>query len=708
MKQNDKIIEVIRHFANMIMQDVNDYKDVDKTHTSKTRSELAENLKKYGINGDSNELNNYVYLAYSLAKNSIERKNVYYAFVNNEKSRFIVEEYAIKNSFENDDNKKALTTFKENKDTGVEELSKVTDEIIVLQSVLKKVVGNEQLSITGTGRVNSIQKQLTDIYEKYSKLIEQYNVSTDEIKCVIYDFTIIRSEILSIYRSLSSTLINCFGDSIKNVAPNVFNFDSIEWLDTASMMNETTLKYNQLADSCTNLMNVINENFSSTVKDALYAYRASGDKRVGLMLAGLNMVNHYIDANSQSNTIKREFISFQNSIKNDIATIKADTCRISTIYKLFNDLYIPQADIFFKHFDKVAYKELEELTNSMYANEKIKQLREEQISLINDCKEIEESVIDLQKDINYYNKTITLSKETIEISKDEYYAAQRNKPNKPFFLFDLLSLGYLGNQYNRAISEWVAVCKPVVESYEELIVDIEIDTTELVRCKKDYKEKMSRLSKTKAALNNVSNKIKQQISTDNEVKAKLLPHLKDLILLLKVAKEIIGKSLNENLTKTAKIQKSDFVELDDTEKVYIDKFVSQISEELNITPNLIGSPEEDDVELNIIANSYDQTIKNLASLVKSSIELQHLKNQQKINEIQYEKEMLNYQEMYKKEMSDIDNKSETLNKVLAQINTAENLDDIKSGLISLIDLDEMQILDKDILDMLEGKKIITI
>lgn len=610
MSNEIKIIEAIQRFAGMIMQDVKDYKSVDKIYTSKTRSELAENLKVYGIKGDSNEVNNYVYLAYSMSKNSKDRKNVYYAFVNNDKSRFIVEEYAIKNSFENNDNEGALVCFSDNKDKGVEELDKVANEILLLQNILKKVAGNDQLSITRAGRVNSIQKQLADIYEKYSKLIEQYNVSTDEIKGVIYDFTIIRSEILSIYRSLSATLINCFGDSIKNVAPNVFNFDSIEWLDTASMKNETSLKYNQLADSCTNLMNVINENFSNSVKDALYAYRASGDKRVGLMLAGLNMVNHYIDANSQSNTIKREFISFQNSIKHDITTIKADTCRISAIYKLFNDLYIPQADIFFKHFEKVASKELEDLTNSMYSNEKIKKLREEQISLINDCKEIEESVIDLQKDINYYNKTIAQCKETIDISKDEYFAAQRNKPSKPFFLFNLLSLGYLGSQYNRAISEWVAVCKPVVETYEELIVEIEIDTTELVRCKKDYKEKMSRLSKSKAALNNVSNKIKQQISADNQVKTKLLPHLKDLILLLKVAKEIISKSLNDNLTKTAKIQKSDFVELDDTEKVYIDKFVSQISEELNITPNLIGSPEEDDAELNTIANSYNYNRQN--------------------------------------------------------------------------------------------------
>ena len=105
---------------------------------------------------------------------------------------------------------------------------------------------------------------------------------------------------------------------------------------------------------------------------------------------------------------------------------------------------------------------------------------------------------------------------------------------------------------------------------------------------------------------------------------------------------------------------------------------------------------------------YNQTINNLASLVKSSIELQHLKNQQKINEKDYEKELLNYQEMYKKEMSDIDNKSETLNKVLVQINTADNLEDIKSGLIALVDSKEMQILDNDILEMLEGKKTITI
>ena len=701
MKQNDKIIEVIRYFANMIMQDVNDYKDVDKNYTSKTRSELAENLKKYGINGDSNELNNYVYLAYSLAKNSIERKNVYYAFVNNEKSRFIVEEYAIKNSFENDDNKKALTTFKENKDTGVEGLSKVTDEIIVLQSVLKKVVGNEQLSIQGAGNVNSIQKKVTDLYDKYSKLIEQYNASTDEIKGVIYDFTIIRSEILSIYRSLSATLINCFGDSIKSVAPNVFNFDSIEWLDTASMMNETSLKYNQLSESCANLMNVINENFSNSVRGALATYRASEDKRLGLMLAGLNMLNHYIDANTQSKTIKREFISFQNSIKNDIATIKADTCRISTIYKLFNDLYIPQANIFFKQFDVVASKELDNLTNSMYTNKNIQKLREEQISLINECQEIEECVIDLEKDISDYKKTSAQCKETIEISKDEYYLAQKTKPSKPFFLLNLLSLGYLENQYNREITEWVAVCKPVIESYEGLVVEIEMDTAELERCEKSYKEKISILNNSKIALKNISNKIKQQISADNEVKVKLLPHLKDLILLLKVAKSIVENSLKDNLITTAKIAKRDIIELDEIEKNYINQFVSRIVEELNVNIDI------DDIA-DPMSIPYNQTINKLTTLVQSSIELQHLKNQQKINDKEYEKELLKYQEMYKQEMSDIDNKSEVLNKVFAQINTADNIENVKTGLFALVNSEEVQLTDEDIVEFLENKKTIII
>jgi hypothetical protein len=701
MNNEDKIIEVIRRFAEMIMQDVKDYNKVDKNYTSKTRLELAENLKKYGVQEDSNEVNNYVYLAYSQAKTTKDRKNVYYAFVNNEKTRFLVEEYAIKSSFENNDNKGALVSFKNNKEKGVNELDKVTEEISLLQNVLQKVVGNENFSIIGSGKVASIQNKITDLYEKYSTLIEQYNSSTNEIKSVIYDFTMVRSEILSIYRSLVSTLINCFGDSIKSVAPNVFNFDSIEWLDTASMMNETSLKYNSLSDSCANLMNVINENFSNSVRGSLDTIRFSGDKRLGLLLAGLNMVNHYIDSNMQSNMLNREFVSFQNSIKHDIATIKADTCRISTIYKLFNDLYIPQANIFFQHFDKVASKELDDLTNSMYTNKNIQKLRDEQISLINECQEIEECVIDLEKDISYYKKTIAQCKETIEISKDEYYSAQRTKPSKPFFLFNLLTLGYLGSQYNRAITEWVAVCKPVVESYEELVVEIEMDTAELERCENSYKEKMSRLNKSKIALKNVSNKIKEQISADNDVKVKLLPHLKDLILLLKVAKAIIESSLKDNLIKTAKIAKRDVIELDETEKTYIDKFVSRIGEELNVS--IVKGDIVDPVSI-----SYNQAINNLTTLVQSSIELQHLKNQQKINDKEYEKELLNYQEMYKKEMSAIDNKSEALNKVLAQINTADNIEDVKTGLIALVNSEGVQLTDEDIVEFLENKKTIII
>ena len=170
---------------------------------------------------------------------------------------------------------------------------------------------------------------------------------------LIADFVTLRSHVCDIYRRYALVLIDAFGDSVKAIAPQLFDFDSIEWLDTQQMLQNVKLDYDQITEHCSILMSSISESFSQSLKQASNSYRSTGSKQAGLLLAGLNMVSHYIDASSRTSELKEELLTLKNSVKHDVTLVKGDLSRLLVIYKTLNDLFIPQSEAFCQYSDQV-------------------------------------------------------------------------------------------------------------------------------------------------------------------------------------------------------------------------------------------------------------------------------------------------------------------------------------------------------------------
>ena len=66
-----------------------------------------------------------------------------------------------------------------------------------------------------------------------------------------------RGQICTLYRQYAMTLTDAFGDSIKAISPDLFDFDSIEWLDVQGMLQNVKLDYDRITEKCSILMSDI-------------------------------------------------------------------------------------------------------------------------------------------------------------------------------------------------------------------------------------------------------------------------------------------------------------------------------------------------------------------------------------------------------------------------------------------------------------------
>jgi hypothetical protein len=74
----------------------------------------------------------------------------------------------------------------------------------------------------------------------------------------------------------------------------------------------------------------------------------------------------------------------------------------------------------------------------------------------------------------------------------QYNEAKKTEPEPPSGLGNVISLGSKKKQYERAVYDWEKNCRPLVSKYEDLIVDVKIDTDELQKQKEIYESNKKR------------------------------------------------------------------------------------------------------------------------------------------------------------------------------------------------------------------------
>lgn len=716
MNKNDsqKIYEAIRDIAAKLCKDGETY----------LRADLAYELKQYGVNADSIDVSQLALDAYRFFNND---SNIKRAFVTNDSRNPLIEEYQMTDLLDNGKTEDAMAMAQKELDRTSHTLARLQDDINVnMQGAAVKATSDMMDKVTGTGGVKAVRTEASTLFDRYSKMVGTYHEGEDTVRRNIADFTTLRTDIEATYQEYATQLIDIYGDQIKAVAPNLFDFSKVQFLDVDSMLKHTELEYNRISDTCAALIGEISDSFQTSLQSSVAAYRSAGkdNKTLGLAMAGLGMITHYMQASERTNQLRSDLTTFKTSVKRDATRIKADLGRLLVIYKTLNDVVIPKADIYLRNASKLMASDLKAITDSLYNNVEIQPLEEERRRLLARLKALDGEINDHLQNIDVYQSLISDLTQTLDSKAASYRDAKARKPSKPFFLINILTFGQANKTYSRNYAEWDAVCYPLVREYESNQVDLKLNRDELASHQSDMGAKQQERHLVRQKLDEVNQEIRSKVNASPEVQLRMLPHLRTVIAMLRLGREIMETKLDKRLTGTVEIPDySETAKLPADIENNLSLFTSTLAENahadrgtalalLNGVDDYCETEEKDrrysEEDLAQVSEASEQVLQQGISLLDSAMRLKTQQINGQLAAAAYDEAFDKIASDFRKQIKAIDNKSAFVREVMRRANLANNDEERKQALLMLSELSGQSLSEQDFKDFINGKKQITL
>lgn len=720
MADNQKVYQAIKTIADELCKE-------NKTYL---RADLAFELKKYGIASDSSEVSKLVFDAYRYFH---DNGNIAIAFVSNNSRTTLVAEYKLNDSLEQGNKEEALKIAETELALSSSALEQLKEQVeLNLNLVLAKGTSKMADIVMGTNGVKDVRSKASTMFDKYTKMVEAYHYAEDSVRGNIEDFTSLRSDIGTVYRDYALKLIDIYGDSIKMVSPDLFDFKRIEWLDVDEMLKYVELEYSKLTEKCAALIGEISDSFRTSLQGSLQAYKSlsNGNKSLGLAMAGLTMLEHYMGASERANRLKSDLSVFQMSVKHDATRIKADMGRLLVICKTLNDVVIPKANVFLRYGEKLLASDLKATLDVLYADETIRPLEEQRKCLLQQMKALDMEMNDHLQNIDVYTSLINDITATLESKQGSYMEAKAKKPSKPFFLLNWLTFGMVNKNYYRDFAEWNAVCFPLVREYESYQVDLKLDKEELESHREEQTRIKNEYAKLSSELDKVSKEIRSKIVCSDDLKLKMLKHLRDMVAMLKLGREIMESKIDEKLVHTV-----DIPDYRETAKLPADVeqnlslFTGMLADNLHadkdMAKNLLDGVEAytkdpkkiegktaqqnkpaeySEEDLAQVTGAMEQSLQKGIALFDSFAKLKAQQLSGSLASAAYDKELKKHADEFKREMSKIDNKSAYLREVFKRINLAGSEVERKQAMELMSDLSGFSLSEQEFTEFINGKK----
>lgn len=646
-----------------------------------TRADLAFELKEY-VPSDSLEISKLIWDAYQYFNKDV---NIRTSFTNNSADSLITDEYELNYFIGQGANESLFRIFDAR-------LSKSFDSLQSLHEAMDNAfnIGVKKFDLlaklTGSKGVLDIQKDVQILFKNYSDLVDSYSKARIDVKVIIASFIEVREEVSRVYKEYTMKLIDIFGDSIKTVAPDLFDFDTISFLNTEGMLNRVKLEYDLLSEKCSTLIGQISSNFSANIIHSAKGLKAIENKKIGLVLAGINMVNHYLDSKTKTINCERELEILKQDIKGDVNTIKADYVRLMGIFKIINDLYIPQATVFYKNFKQVMSLELQKLFDALYTDPLIKDAVQRRNNTLEKLKNLDHFILDYQLNIDSYTESVERAQELLQSKADDYEYAINRKPSKPFFLFNILSFGASGKNYNRDFYEWNMNCAPVIREYEKYQIDLKLDEGELDSQRLQLQKSKEDHHIINQELLKINTVILSKLHASDDIKIQMADHLETIVNLLHNAKKILESKLDDKYLKVAQLEVLLPVTVQRDLKMFTDDLRKALS--INdvspiINPILSKNNNLDVDNLTMLKTAQDQIIQKSINLFVAWQNLKTDKIAGNLKEDLYQKELEKLQKSFSKDLEEVESQSQTLTVIISKINCADNMEEVKDGLLAL-------------------------
>lgn len=716
MNQNDnkRLYDAIREIAAKVCKDGETF----------LRADLAYELKQYGINADSIDVSRLAMEAYHYFNND---RNIERAFVTNDGRMALVDEYRMADMLDKGHPDDAMALARKELDKTSMTLTQLQRDIETnIEVAVAKTASNMMDVVTGADGAKAVRAEASTLFDRYARMVGTYHEGEDTVRRNIADFTTLRTDIGATYQEFAMQLIDIYGDAIKMVAPNLFDFSKVQFLDVDSMLKHTELEYNRISDTCSALISEISDSFQASLQSSAAAYRSAGkgNRTLGLAMAGLGLLSHYMNAGERTVKLRSDLTTFQTSVKRDATRIKADLGRLLVIYKTLNDVVIPKADIYMRYAAKLMSSDVKAITDAMYDNADIQPLEAKRRSLIAQIRALDGEINDHLQNIDVYQSLVSDLTQTLDSKGQAYRDALARKPSKPFFLINILTLGHANKTYARNYAEWDAVSYPLVREYESNQVDLKLDKDELTSHKDDVAAKQQEMQTVKQKLDEVNRDIRSKINASAEVQMKMLPHLRSAIAMLRLGREIMESKLDKRLMGTVEIP--DFTQ---TEKLPADiennlsMFTSTLADHLHADSGMAVAllngiddyrvtREDDrhysDEDVAQVAGASEQALQQGISLLDSALRLKAQQLNGRLAGAAYDEAFDKIAADFRKQIKGIDDKSAFVREVMRRANLAKNDDERKQAMLMLSELGGQSLSEQDFKDFINGKKQITL
>ncbi len=688
-------------------------KELSENDAQMIRADLAYELKDFGIKGDGQEVAWLIMDAFEATGNDLLRE----VFVCNDKTQSLVDQLSVAKALSDNNTQLCAKITTERLDESGKALATLDEISRNIATIAMAKDGPSQLNrLIGSYGVKKVSSEAQAYFNAYNILVNSYTEAKDDVKNVMADFVEIRTQVAEVYQKYATALIDIYGDRIKSVAPSLFDFDSLEFLDVSHMLDNIKLGYDQLLETCAMLIGDITSGFSQSMGNSLAAYKSAGSKEAGIVMAGMGMLSHYMNASEQTSRVKQELERLKMNMKHDTTLIKGDYKRLAVVYKTLNDLYYPKANIFYRYSDKVLSAEMEKMMADVYGNDDIKALTDRRNELIEQKRDVESDIADAQLNISYYTDSIARSRSLLNSKRGDYEQAKNSKPDKPSFLANMLTFGSANSKYNRDVYDWHRVCGPVIAEYENYIVDVDMMEEDLKTQNETLSESKQRMADIKMELKKLSDDISGKLLVSDDIKAKMLTHLNDILKLLRIAKDILESKLDEKYMKTISISDYRNTELPEDMQQAISGFANVVRENLDanalVPQQLMDAPAAEDQQADHAALSMAQSLSSSAlassvNAVEEMARLTALKRQAAITAKEYDEQLAKIQSAFDADMSAVDRQAAQLQTIMAAINTAKDPEALKEAMLLLGS--GSSVLDKSSFDdFLKGNKTIEI
>jgi hypothetical protein len=239
-----------------------------------------------------------------------------------------------------------------------------------------------------------------------------------------------------------------------------------------------------------------------------------------------------------------------------------------------------------------------------------------------------------------------------------------------------------------------------------MLIDLELSQKERTTHSEELQIATRKQKEHTIALNKISGEIKKHISTNNAAKAKVLKHLKQIIGLLNLAKEITESKLDSRLLSTFNIKEANSLVLSPETENKINTFTNDLSKQLKVSTLDIDT-ELCDEEKEIISGNINHSIEKGAAALNTMLKLQEQIEHEKISIAEYNKQLHKIQKNFMNEIKSIDKKGEYLREIFRKINTTTDNEELRQALLELSD-NQINISENDLDLFIKGKKTIVI